>query len=184
MQAVQAAVSAQEYLVGEETSQIKHEYLNGAVYAMTGATVAHNKISGNLFALLHRHLRDGPCEVFMSDLKLRYATAHEERFYYPDIQVCDSPHDRAELFCAQPVLLVEVMSKSTERVDRFEKFAVYRDIPSLQEYLLIAQDRQKIEIYRRRDDWRGEKYLLGETVLLESVSLPVALTEVYLGVSV
>jgi len=82
------------------------------------------------------------------------------------------------------VLLVEVMSKSTERVDRFEKFAVYRDIPSLQEYLLIAQDRQKIEIYRRRDDWRGEKYLLGETVLLESVSLPVALTEVYLGVSV
>ncbi len=179
---IQKPLSVEEYLDGEAHSQTRHEYLNGAVYAMSGASVVHNLIAGNLFALLHSHLRGGPCQVFMSDVKLRFSTARDTRFYYPDLQVCCQPNDRAELFRTQPVLLAEVTSKSTERTDRFEKFEVYREISSLQEYLLIAQDLQKVEIFRRRSDWQGEKYLLGEQVMLEAVDLTVALAAIYQGV--
>jgi len=168
-----------EYLDGESTSHIKHEYVNGHVYAMSGGSAAHSLIVLNLASLLLQHLRQSPCRVFNSEMKLRGQTAQDTRFYYPDIQVgCDTTDTaNAKQFLTQPLLVVEVLSESTERLERFEKFAIYQQIATLQEYLLVAQDRQKVEVFRRSDDWHQEKYLHDTEIILRSVKytvLPIA----------
>ncbi len=170
-------ISVEDYLRGEEESRIRHEYLDGQVYAMVGASDRHGLITLNLGSFLSTLLPDR-CQVFTSDIKLRIATARQESFYYPDALVSCDPRDREAYFRQHPCLIAEVLSRATERTDRFEKFFSYRELDSLREYLLIAQDHPRIEIYRRSRGWEVEVYKEGE-LLLESLALTLSLGEVY-----
>jgi len=172
-------LSVEAYLEGEERAEVRHEYLAGEVYAMTGASAPHNIISGNLFAALHAHLRGDPCRVFMNDMKVRLALMREDYFYYPDVMVASLPADNARYWREQPKLIVEVLSESTERIDSREKLFAYRNIEALEEYVLLAQDRREATVYRRADGW-GACRLGGDDLLeLASVGLTVPLAQLY-----
>jgi Uma2 family endonuclease len=179
-----ALLSVEDYLAGEQQSEIKHEYVAGHVYAMVGTSTAHNLIAGNLYAALHAHLKGKPCRVFMADLKVHVAAA--DAFYYPDIVVsCHAPDRQpANYVLTQPLLIVEVLSPSTERIDRGEKLHNYRTLESLREYVLVSQDSHEMEIHRRggtgwvRGRFAGDDRFMLETVGLE---LPVAALYVEVG---
>jgi Uma2 family endonuclease len=180
----QSSLSPEEYLEGEQYSEIKHEYVDGDVYAMAGTSDAHNLISGNLFALLHSELRGKPCRVFFADIKTAIQTIQKTRFYYPDIQVTCAEDDTDPYVKRHPKLIIEVLSPSTERKDRAEKFYTYRALDSLQEYVLVAQEVARVEVYRRRTGWDLEMYGAGEEFHLESVDLRIAVADVYEQVAV
>lgn len=143
-----------DYIAGERLSDIRHEYIDGQVYAMAGTGAKHNRIAGNIFYHLRTVTRGGSdCGVYISDMKVRIESGN--RFYYPDVVVACDPSDDAEYFKRRPCLLVEVLSPSTEATDRREKWLAYRDLPSLRYYLLIASEEQIVEAYSRLDsgDW-------------------------------
>ena len=176
-------VSVDDYLAGELTSKVRHEYVDGEVYAMVGASTEHNLITGNVFAVLHAHMRGTPCRVFMSDMKVRVQFGQIERFYYPDVQVCCDPADRERYFRTRPRLIVEVLSTHTEREDRSRKFHAYKRLDSLQEYILIAQDCRRVEVYRRQNHWnRSEIHENDQDVKLESLDLTLPIAVIYEGV--
>lgn len=175
-------VSVADYLEGELRSQVRHEYVEGRVYAMVGASGSHNIICLNLATTLHTHLRGGPCQVFMADMKLHVQVGTGERFYYPDLQVCCDPADRATYYRTRPTLVVEVLSPHTEREDRSTKFHAYRRLDSLEEYLLLAQDAPRVEVYRRASHWDLELYGPGETLRLASPRLGLTVDALYEGV--
>jgi len=152
-------ISPEEYLAGEESSQIKHAYICGQVYAMAGASDPHVTIAGNLFALLRNHVRGTGCRVYMSDMKAQIETANI--FYYPDVMVSCDERDRAFQSSKQyPCLIVEVLSRGTEGFDspsetlceRGDKFGDYQELETLQEYVLIGQKRQRVECFRRNPE--------------------------------
>ena len=176
--AQQLKISVGDYLAGELISDIKHEYINGEVFAMAGAKRTHNLIAGNIFAALHNHLRGTPCQVFNSDMKVGVLTATDDIFYYPDVQVSCEKNGN-DHYNAEPKLIVEVLSDSTERKDRVEKFYTYRKLASLEEYVLVAQDCLRVEIYRRRNGWDLELLGEGQRFQLESVELPLTVADVY-----
>ena len=170
--------SAAEYLGFEETASERHEYIDGIIYAMVGGTDAHNLVTGNLFALLHNHLPDR-CQVFEQGMKLRVGMEATERFFYPDVMVSCSDLDRAKLYRERPLLIAEVLSESTERADRADKFDICKKIPELQEYIVIAQDVPQVEIFRRGNAWRVETYFLDDTITLQSVDLTLPVAQLY-----
>lgn len=137
-------MTVEEYLAAEPLSDVRHEFLGGDVYAMAGATARHNIISGNIFATLRGLLRGGPCTTFIHDMKVRLRTQDDLYFYYPDVMVACDPADDEPLFRERPSIIVEVMSESTERLDRREKYFAYRTIPALTQYILVEQ--QKLEV--------------------------------------
>lgn len=175
------AISADDYIAGELTSEVRHEYLAGDVYAMVGASAAHNLICINIVSSLHRHLRERPCQVFMADMKLRLRIATDEYFYYPDILVSCRSDDCATYYREHPTVLVEVLSDSTERLDRREKLLAYQQIPSLEEYVLVAQQRRELTIFRRTADWASEKIAGDGDLSLHSLSFRMGVGEVYSG---
>jgi Uma2 family endonuclease len=175
-------VSSAEYLEGEKVARIRHEYVDGDVYAMVGGTKAHNLISLNLARILHGHLRKTPCRVFSSDVKVHVAWDWRERFYYPDVVVGCEAGDTDPYVVEQPKLVVEVLSDSTERDDRSDKFYAYRRLTSLEEYVLVAQDVRRVEVYRRETGWDLEVYETEGDFNLRSVGLDLTLAEVYEGV--
>ncbi len=167
-------IGEEEYLVLEAQSPLRHEYVRGEVYSMTGASLRHNVITGNIFALLRAHLRATPCRAFVADAKLRVATAGA--YYYPDVMVtCDPRHstvDSSDTVVDAAKVVVEVLSASTEGTDRREKLMAYRALPSLEEYVLVAQDEAKIEIHRRRRGdigWEIVTLTPGDPVELKSL---------------
>jgi len=168
-------MSATEYLQMEKQATRKHEFVNGIVYAMAGGSRDHNFIAGDVFATLLGLVKP-PCQVFTSDMKVRIRAVSDECYYYPDTSVTcsDLDNDRYEL--TQPSLLVEVLSGSTQDADRGYKFDHYRLLPSLQEYLLVHQERPRAELFRRRTEWTKEVYELNDEITFESVGLtaPVA----------
>lgn len=179
------SVSVADYLAGEQASEVRHEYLGGTVYAMAGGTKAHNLIAGNLFTALRSRVRGGPCQVFMADVKLRLEVAREEIFYYPDVVVACDPRDTDRLFIRYPKVLVEVLSPDTERIDRREKFLNYTQIETLEEYVLVAQDKMEVTIFRRADHWQPEVLRKPEqTLRLGSIEFSLPLSAVYEGVKV
>src|SRR5688572_5267428 len=142
-------VSPEDYLREEERAERKHEFLNGLVYAMAGATRTHNRIATNILTALGNGLRGGPCEAFGSDMKVRVRHEGDTRFYYPDAQVeCEGGAADA-VFTDNPVLIIEVISKSTRRIDESEKKDGYLLIPALQLYLLVEPARPLVVGYRR-----------------------------------
>lgn len=173
-------LSPEAYLLGENdrSDGIKYEYINGQVYAMAGASRAHNLVAGNFFLSLGNHLKGSRCHAYQSDMKVGIRSLRENHFYYPDVQVsCADEQDR--YYNASPCLIVEVLSDSTARIDRYEKLIAYRLLPSLQEYVLCAQHAPFVEVYRQRTEWQAEYFTSGDTFLLESVGLEMAVDDLY-----
>ena len=174
-------VSPEDYLAGEKVSPIKHEYKQGEIYAMAGAKKAHVIISGNAFALLRNHLRGSGCMPYMADVKVRIEAAN--CYYYPDVAVtCDERDSNTdEDFIIYPRLIVEVLSPSTAAFDRGEKFADYRTSESLQEYVLINQERVSVECFRRNAEglWVLYPYTQGQEVQFSSVNFSCAIEDLY-----
>jgi len=174
--------SETDYLAAEREADRKHEYVAGEVFAMAGASKAHGTLALNMAIALRQHLRGQPCGVWMADMKVRVRA--DSAYYYPDVvTTCaerdlapDAPSDHIEA----PLLVVEVLSDSTEAIDRREKWRSYRHLDSLREYVLIDQNRPWVEVYRRsRDGWTQEVYSAGETLQLASVELSLSLNELY-----
>jgi Uma2 family endonuclease len=154
-------LTPEEYLQLEETSSIKHEYIDGEVYAMAGATDAHVTIALNIAILLRNHLRGSGCRVYISDMKAKIES--KNRFYYPDVMVtCDERDTNNSTYKQFPKLIIEVLSDSTEAFDRGDKFADYQFIDSLEEYVLVNTKKARIECYRRTEDnlWLLQFYTL------------------------
>lgn len=171
-------ISAAEYLAAENGGDWRHEFVNGVVFAMSGASRWHNLIRNRLSATLLGHVAQG-CRVFGGEMKLQIKSNSDERYYYPDACVSCDPNDRELYSCNTATLLVEVLSPSTERIDRFEKFEAYKRIPSLLEYGLLAQDAMELELFRRRTDWQREFYQRDNTVTFESVGLTINVSSLY-----
>ncbi len=179
------AVTVEDYLAAEEAREVRHEYVGGLVYAMAGTTPEHNIIAGNLFAALRSHLRGKPCEVFFAEVKLRLEHAQNDIFYYPDVMVTRGARDRSQPSKRFPKAIIEVLSDATARIDRREKFWAYMSIPTLEEYVLVAQDRAEATVFRRAGQWRAEpRTKLEETIALPSLDFTMALSAIYEGVKV
>jgi Uma2 family endonuclease len=176
----QLYISPEEYLEGEKISLVKHEYIDGQIYAMAGTSDQHAIIISNLVALLRPHLRGSGCLVMTQDMKVKLP--RQRKFYYPDLLVTCNDHDRENRYFKEyPKLIVEVLSDSTEAFDRGKKFEDYRSLPSLEEYVLIRQDRPQIEVFRRNEAGRWELYEVAEagTWELASVGFQADLKDLY-----
>jgi Uma2 family endonuclease len=185
MQATQkvASLSVADYLAGELEGQVRHEFLGGVVYAMAGASDVHNLLSLNLAFALRTHLRGGRCQVYVVDVKVQLQISDEPVFYYPDVMVACDARDVAPYFKRFPQLLVEVLSPETEAIDRREKFLSYRQIETLQEYVLVAQDKMEITVFRRANQWQPEIFSQPEELLrLPSLEFTLPLASVYEGI--
>jgi Uma2 family endonuclease len=171
-----------EYLELEKTSEVKHEYLDGEIYAMSGASKRHNLIGNNLNRNLDPHLRGGPCQVFTFEVKVYIEALNT--FYYPDLVVACDPEDSDEYFVKRPVLVVEVESPTTSTIDRREKLMAYRRLPSLREYVILSQDRVSADVFRRDKEgsWLSEQIGTGETLRIESVGITIPLNSLYEGI--
>ena len=178
----QTRYTAEEYLTLERSASIRSEFHDGQIFAMTGASRAHNLMTVNIGRELSLQLKNRPCEAYISDMRVKAANARS--YHYPDIAVvCGKPEfeDAFVDTLLNPTLLVEILSPSTEAYDRGGKFAHYRKIASLQEYLLVMQDQPSIERYLRQGDvWvLSEAVGLEASLLLQSIDCVLNLNEVY-----
>ncbi|MBI2216263.1 MAG: Uma2 family endonuclease [Candidatus Rokubacteria bacterium] len=170
-----------EYLELERSSEVKHEYLRGEAFALAGGSPEHSRLAANLIGELRAALRGRPCAVFTSDARVRIEAT--DRTTYPDVSVvCHRLQHAADdpEAIVNPVVIVEVLSGATEADDRGEKFAHYRRLPSLREYVLVSQRATRIEVYRRQDDrWVLAEAGAGEALRLESIDVALSVDEVY-----
>lgn len=176
-------ISEQEYLEFEKNSSVRHELVDGQVLAMAGSSKRHNTIAGNIFAHCHAALRASPCRVYSSDIKVRIN--HRKNYYYPDLVVGCDEADNHDYYLEQPCLIVEVLSDSTEKRDRTEKLLSYINIPSLQAYLLVAQDRPEVDlVFRAGDGTWNVAWFEGLEVafFLPCIQTELSLAEIYAGV--
>jgi len=171
-------MTIEEYLAWELDQDIRYEYINGEVFAMTGGTITHNDIALNLYRPLYSHLRPRGCRVNVSDVKVQVTP--KSPYFYPDLIVsCHSDDLKARKFIQNPTLIVEVLSPSTSNKDREEKFRYYLTMPSLQEYILIDSEKIYVERYCRGEGrmWLYYPYTTGDIITLSSVEfeLPIEL---------
>ncbi|MDP2432240.1 MAG: Uma2 family endonuclease [Pseudomonadota bacterium] len=169
--------SIDDYMAWEAEQAERHEYLNGEVFAMTGARDAHNTIALNIAGQLREKLRGGPCRAFIADMKLRVDAA--DAVFYPDVMVTCDARDKspsADTAKRYPRLIVEVLSESTAAYDRGLKFEYYRNIETLREYLLVEQDRRHIDLFRRGEDGRWVLESVGAKDSIELLDPGVVLT--------
>lgn len=178
-------LDAQAYLDWEALQPDRSEYIDGEVFAMVGVRRVHATVAGNVFAALREHLRGTPCLAFTADMKLRVEPA--DAFFYPDVMVtCNLQDRRADLFIEHPLLIVEVLSDSTAAYDRGAKFASYRQVPELQEYVLIDIAARRVEVFRRQpgNEWLLHDYAGEPDCHFESVKLTLSLAAVLEDVDV
>jgi Uma2 family endonuclease len=170
---------ADDYLQWEEQQEDKHEYVDGHIYAMAGASENHIDITTNLTVILSNYLRGRDCKLFPSDMRLNIAV--KNIYYYPDLFVTCDERDRFNKKQKNyPCLIIEVLSESTEAKDRGVKFANYQTIQSLQEYVLISQWEQRVEVFRRSDKfWVLQTYTTGETIELQSINIQISIDAIY-----
>ncbi|HWS85066.1 MAG TPA: Uma2 family endonuclease [Ktedonobacteraceae bacterium] len=173
-----------EQLVSGETSY-RYELIDGILYNMTGSTPEHGDITGNIFSLIHAHIRrKGPCKVYQD----QYVKIPNAPTVVPDVVVtCDrsdwEKDKRLRPFKIQsPCIVVEVLSPSTEKYNRKEKFARYKRCPSLEVYILAHQDSAHVEVYRRETDWRQEHFSSGQAIRLDQIGLNLLIDDIYEGV--
>ncbi|MBK8327475.1 MAG: Uma2 family endonuclease [Moraxellaceae bacterium] len=171
-------ISEEDYLEGEKIAELKHEYVDGHIYAMAGAHSNHNSLALNISSEFKNHLKGKPCRAYMSDMKVRIANG--SKYYYPDVLVNCPPVNG--YFTETPTIIVEVLSNSTRRIDEHEKRWAYMQIETLEEYVLIAQDFVQIEVIRKSDDWKAVKYFLGDEVTFTSIGLTLSVEAIYDGV--
>jgi len=174
--------SIEEYLAREETAEERHEYIDGEIVLMTGGTPKHNKVSGNLYILLGLALRQKPYEIFFSDQRLWIP--NRKIYTYPDLFVIREPMQLQEGrkdTVINPILVVEVLSKSTRSYDKDEKFAAYRTIPSFVEYILVEQDKPHVEQHTKvAEGWLMREYSgLEATVSLDAIAFEFSLADLY-----
>lgn len=163
--------TAEEFLVWDATQTIKHEFYRGEVFAMAGVEDRHASVVGNLYVALRAHLHGTPCRIYVNEVKLRVEAAN--CYFYPDVMVTCSAQDAAQpRIKSQAQLVVEVLSPSTAAYDRGEKFSAYRQLPSLQEYLMVDLDSRRCDLYRKGGDglWVLHPYEAGADVHLASVN--------------
>lgn len=177
-------ISPEEFLQGENCSDVKHEYDNGYVVAMVGASRSHNLIALTLASAIKQHTKATSCRVYMSDMKVRIQTQSSDLFYYPDVMVSCDETPPSEYYEDEPVLIIEVLSPSTETRDKLEKLAAYSSIPSLIEYLTVAQDRVEIQRYSMsQGNTVLTEYHDGDSVEISSVGLTIPVKDVYVDVA-
>lgn len=170
--ALNLPMSAGDFLDWDTRQQVKHEFVAGELFAMAGASKAHATVALNVALALREKLRGTPCSTYVSDMKVRVEAA--DAFFYPDVVVgCSAADARDPLVLREPVLVVEVLSRSTAAYDRGAKFAAYRRLPSLREYLLVDPETRVSDLYRRGDDglWVLHPYASADTVHLASIDL-------------
>ncbi len=173
-------LTEQEYLQGEDLAAVRHEYLGGTVHAMAGGTQRHNLLGARVVAFLTSHLRGGPCRPFGSDMRVRVETPRDTRFYYPDAVVTCDPRDTEPLFLQFPKLVVEILSPSTEAADLREKWSAYPSLPTLEEYLVLAQDSARAILHRRAGSWAPQTFLSPSAIVpLDSLGLRLPLADIY-----
>ena len=183
MEAQLKYLSPDVYLDIERDAELRSEYDNGEIYAMAGASEKHNVIAGNTFSALHAKLRQRKCTVYQNDMRLRIEKF--DKFVYPDIMVvCGDKHFYDDEFdtLLNPIIIIEILSTSTESYDRGQKFAAYRSIPSLQEYVLISQEDIIVERFQKNGDgfWvLSDAVDLAGVLELDSIELQVALSDIY-----
>ena len=177
-------VTVEQYLAAELESPKKHEYLGGVVYAMSGARNAHNIISMNAYVALGSRLRGQPCRPYNSDTKIRIRLPNHVRFYYPDASMVCRPNPQNESFQDMPAVLMEVLSRSTRRIDEGEKKEAYLAIPSLGAYLLVEQETAAVLVWRRTEQGFVREVYTGleATVPLPEIGIELPLAELYEGV--
>ena len=167
--------SVDDYLNFEMSSDIKHEFIDGQIYAMAGVSANHERISGNVYRKFGNHLENSPCEPFGSDMKLRV----NSNFFYPDVLVDCKFDNSTPYFSTTPVIIVEVLSRSTRKTDETLKLMSYINIPSLQEYVMIEQDFVDVAVLRRKDNWFTQHYFLGDVITFESIGLTLSVEDIY-----
>jgi len=173
-------LTPEEYFIWEEQQLLRHEYLNGGVYAMSGGTQNHGRIASNLIFILKSHLRGGGCQVGNSDCRVNIFETKD--YVYPDVSVTCDERDRTAIQAIQyPCLIVEVLSPSTASYDRGDKFRMYRRNPSLQDYVLVDAEKIAIDLYRKNDrgNWEIFNYQSGDNIDLQSISLSFSIESVY-----
>ena len=170
-------MSVSDYLVFERESELRHELVGGYLYAMTGASDRHEEIAANLLAALHQHLHGSGCRVYGSNLKIRVG----DDFLYPDLFVRCATERGDSYFKTDPRLVIEVLSPNTQRYDRGDKRLAYQSLPSLQEYLLVAQDEPSIEIHRRSQaGWKSAIHRgIDSSIELRCIELEIPLDRIY-----
>ncbi|MFT4926051.1 MAG: Uma2 family endonuclease [Phenylobacterium sp.] len=169
-------ITEQEYLDGEMISDIKHEFIDGQVYAMTGTSDDHNRISVNVLSELRQQLKGQLCEPFIADMMLKT----DENIFYPDVMVICQPDEAdTKLVKHSPTVIVEVLSPSTRRTDVTIKKSAYLSLPSLQEYVVIEQDKCEIQVFRRSNNWVSAYYFLGDEIVFESIGVSLPVEEIY-----
>ncbi len=184
--------TVEEYLEFEKTSLARHEFVDGQIYVMDGDSKNHNWIAGVLGSILNKRLADSHYEAFIENVKLK---VRPTLFYYPDVVVTCGPvdvDDEDDYVIDDPVLVVEVLSKSTARIDRTEKLREYQYLPNLREYVIVSQHRVQVEIYRHQtagEEWSKQVYSdlqsqvhfdsIGASVTFDSIGASVTLAEIY-----
>ncbi len=173
-------MTLEEFLEFEGEPDVRYEYVNGLVFAMSGASVAHERIRGRLLSAVSKHVDRGSCEVFSSGMQLAIRRETGDFCYLPDLMVDCRRDGWGKNSVRFPKLVVEILSPSTQHIDRREKFQNYCSIESLEEYVVAAQYERKVTLHRRRDGWRPQIYSGVDAVAeLRSIDLTVALAEVY-----
>lgn len=175
--------TVEEYLAFEESSSEQHEYVAGQIYSLSEPLQPHKLIAGNVFAALHAHLRGTPCRPYMHSTRVHIQARGDDYFYYPDLLVaCGQALDKKRRFIEEYRVVMEVMSRSTERIDRREKAFTYRELPSIQEIALISQKQAQVTLYRRADDWAPVVLdSLEQALELKSIDLSLPLRQIYEG---
>lgn len=185
---LQFKLTPQDYLVWERSQKIRHEYVDGETFAMAGTSRKHNLINVNILATLHAQLRGQPCEIYTNDMRVKINA--NNAYVYPDIVIaCDEPlfEDNDVDTLLNPLLIIEILSDSTESYDRGTKFKFYRTLPSLQQYILIAQHECWVECYTRQahDQWLLTEYRqLEDTVILAAIDCAMKLQLIYERVAI
>lgn len=174
--------SVQDYLKAEKTSEVRHEYVGGDLYAMAGASEEHYLISLNIASTLRSYLCGKSCKVFNHDMRAK-VFANVPLFYYPDVMVVSDPDDLNAFYRTEPVVVVEVLSELTRRMDACEKLAAFSQVPTLQEYVLVEQGSMTVTVHCRSREWIPD-ILTGVDALLElsSIGFSMPLSQIYEGV--
>jgi Uma2 family endonuclease len=176
-------MTIEEYLEWEPYQDIRYEYFNGEVFAMTGGTIPHNDLALNFYTALRPHLRSRGCRANVSDVKVQVSP--KSAYYYPDVIVSCDPQDlNARKFIQNPTIIAEVLSPSTSAKDRSEKFTNYLTIPTLQEYLLIDSEKISVERFCRGEGrmWLYYPYTTGDLITLSSIDFEFPIELLYEGV--
>ncbi len=180
--AAETLFTPEEYIASERKAMVKSEYLKGQIIAMSGASLAHTRITLDIATELNIQLRGGDCEVITNDMRVK--TGPKGAYFYPDVVAfCGDPQFEDNVFdtLLNPILVIEVLSSSTEVYDRGEKFSHYQELASLREYILVSQDRVRVEQYRLlKTQWVETEYQRYEDVLpLVSIGCELPLRDIY-----